>query len=75
MKICDDDKKMVIYLDDGDILDLKTLKGNPITMTIKCLNGCLTIDEVHSKRIKEINMEQEQLKALEIYNKKRKKGK
>ena len=64
----ENNKKKTVVLDDGDLLYIKTLKGNPLTLKIECNDGCIYVDEVLSKRIKEISMEQQQLEALNRYN-------
>ena len=77
MKIIEKKNKKTIFLDDNDSINIKTLKGNPITIKIECINGCLLIDEISSSKIKEMSLEQEQLEKLKQYNQKkaRKKGK
>ena len=68
MRIIEENKKKTVVLDDGDLLYVKTLKGNPLTLKIECNDGRIYVDEVLSKRIKEIRMEQQQLEALNRYN-------
>ena len=73
MKLYDDNKKKIALLENGDTLIVKTLKGNDIDITIQCIDGCLVVDEVYSKRIKEISMEQKEQQKLEKYNSNKKK--
>ncbi len=68
MKIIEEKNKKTIFLDDNDSINIKTLKGNPITIKIECINGCLLIDEISSSKIKEMSLEQEQLEKLKQYN-------
>ncbi len=71
MKIIEEKKAKTLILEENDIVNVKTLKGNPITIEIKCINGCLLIEDVPSKRIKEVSMEQTELEALKQYNQKK----
>ena len=77
MKIIEEKNVKTIFLDDKDSIDVRTLKKNPVTIKIECVNGCLLVDEVSSSKIKDISIEQEQLEKLKQYNQKkaRKKGK
>lgn len=77
MKIIEENNIKTIFLDDNDSINVKTLKRNPVTIKIECVNGCLLVDEVSSSKIKDISIEQEQLEKLKQYNQKkaRKKGK
>ncbi len=77
MKIIEEKNVKTIFLDDKDSINVRTLKKNPVTIKIECVNGCLLVDEVSSSKIKDISIEQEQLEKLKQYNQKkaRKKGK
>ena len=77
MKIIEEKNVKTIFLDDKDSINVRTLKKNPVTIKIECVNGCLLVDEVSSSKIKDISIEQEQLEKLNQYNQKkaRKKGK
>lgn len=68
MKIIEENKKKIIILDTNEEIEVKTLKRNPISIIIKEKEGALLIDEVSAKRIKEIALEEEQVKILKEYN-------
>ena len=68
MKIIEENKKKIIILDTNEEIEVKTLKRNPISIIIKEKDGALLIDEVSAKRIKEIALEEEQVKILKEYN-------
>ena len=68
MKIIEENKKKIIILDTNEEIEVKTLKRNPISIFIKEKDGALLIDEVSAKRIKEIALEEEQVKILKEYN-------
>ena len=70
MKIIEENKKKIIILDTNEEIEVKTLKRNPISIIIKEAAGALLIDEVSAKRIKEIALEEEQVKILKEYNSK-----
>lgn len=73
MKIVEENKKKIIILGTNEEIEVKTLKRNPISIFIKEKDGALLIDEVSAKRIKEIALEEEQVKILKEYNFKKKK--
>ena len=77
MKVVEENKRKIIILETNEEIEVKTLKRNPVTIKIECVNGCLLVDEVSSSKIKDISIEQEQLEKLKQYNQKkaRKKGK
>ena len=68
MKIVEENKKKIIILETNEEIEVKTLKRNPISIIIKEKDGALLIDEVSAKRIKEIALEEEQVKILKEYN-------
>ena len=68
MKIIEENKKKIIILDTNEEIEVKTLKRNPISIIIKEADGTLLVDEVSSKRIKEIALEEEQVKILKERN-------
>ena len=68
MKIVEENKKKIIILGTNEEIEVKTLKRNPISIFIKEKDGALLIDEVSVKRIKEIALEEEQVKILKEYN-------
>ena len=68
MKIVEENKKKIIILETNEEIEVKTLKRNPISIFIKEKDGALLIDEVSAKRIKEIALEEEQVKILKEYN-------
>ncbi|HIQ94292.1 TPA: hypothetical protein IAB29_04075 [Candidatus Ventrenecus stercoripullorum] len=73
MKIVEENKKKIIILETNEEIEVKTLKRNPISIFIKEKDGALLVDEVSVKRIKEIALEEEQVKILKEYNFKKKK--
>lgn len=73
MKIIEENKKKIIILETNEEIEVKTLKRNPISIFIKEKDGALLVDEVSVKRIKEIALEEEQVKILKEYNFKKKK--
>ena len=75
MKIIEEKNVKTIFLDDKDSINVRTLKKNPVTIKIECVNGCLLVDEVSSSKIKDISIEQEQLEKLKQYNQKKSKKK
>lgn len=68
MKIIEENKKKIIILDTNEEIEVKILKRNPISIFIKEKDGALLVDEVSAKRIKEIALEEEQVKILKEYN-------
>ena len=64
MKIVEENKRKIIILETNEEIEIKTLKRNPISIIIKEADGTLLVDEVSSKRIKEIALEEEQVKIL-----------
>lgn len=70
MKIIEENGQQVIYLQEGDNIFVKTMFKNPYTMNIKCLNHSLFINDIIDKRLKEIQIEQEELKKMREQNKK-----
>lgn len=59
MKKIEYEKKCRIILEDGEILEIQTLKRNPVCIQIQCDNGTLLVDEIPIKKIDEIKMEKE----------------
>jgi len=70
LKILNSENGKTAILNDGDILEVKTLKGNPLTIQIKCEDGVLFVDEITEHRIKELKIEQEQKEIMEDLQKK-----
>ena len=68
MKIVEENKRKIIILETNEEIEIKTLKRNPISIIIKETDGTLLVDEVSSKRIKEIALEEEQVKILKERN-------
>ena len=68
MKIIEENKKKIIILDTNEEIEVKILKRNLISIFIKEKDGALLVDEVSAKRIKEIALEEEQVKILKEYN-------
>ena len=72
MKIVEEKEKKIIVLDEGDVIEVKTLKGNPLLLRVECQEGCLLVDEINIKRIKEIGIEEVELAKLKQYNQRNK---
>lgn len=68
MKVVEENKRKIIILETNEEIEIKTLKRNPISIIIKEADGTLLVDEVSSKRIKEIALEEEQVKILKERN-------
>ena len=68
MKKVEENKRKIIILETNEEIEIKTLKRNPISIIIKEADGTLLVDEVSSKRIKEIALEEEQVKILKERN-------
>ena len=68
MKIVEENKKKIIILETNEEIEVKILKRNLISIFIKEKDGALLVDEVSAKRIKEIALEEEQVKILKEYN-------
>ena len=68
MRIVEENKRKIIILETNEEIEIKTLKRNPISIIIKEADGTLLVDEVSSKRIKEIALEEEQVKILKERN-------
>ena len=73
MKIVEENKRKIIVIETDEEIEVKTLKRNPISIIIKEAEGSLLVDEVSSKRIKEIALEKEQVNILKERNFKEKK--
>ena len=48
MKIIEEKNVKTIFLDDKDSINVRTLKKNPVTIKIECVNVCLLVDEFSS---------------------------
>lgn len=64
MKRIEYEKKCRIILEDGEVLEIQTLKRNPICIQIQCENGTLLVDEIPIKKIDEIKIEKEHTAIL-----------
>ena len=69
MKIIKEKEKDIIYLDEGEEILIKTLFKNNIGINIKCHNHSLFVDDVILKDLKNMSIEQKELKKLKEYNK------
>ena len=69
MKIINSKNKKILYLDENEEIVVKTLFKNNINVSIKCQNHSLYVDDVISKDIKNLKLEQKELEKLKEYNK------
>ena len=66
------EKENLLYLSENDYIMIKYQQKKNESILIECINDILNVDNVSEKRIKELNMEQEQLVILKNLNKKKK---
>lgn len=52
MKVVKENQKQIIVLQDNDAIYIKTLKGNPLILEVKCKDGTLILDEVTVRKSK-----------------------
>lgn len=69
MKIIEYKEKTTVVLEENDILEIETLKGNPAVLQIKLKNDVLIVDELNIKEIERIKTEKEQVKILKSQSK------
>lgn len=69
MKIIEYKEKTTIVLEENDILEVETLKGNPAVLQIKLKNNVMIVDELNIKEIERIKTEKEQVKILKSQSK------
>lgn len=69
MKIIKYKEKTTVVLEENDILEVETLKGNPAVLQIKLKNNVLIVDELNIKEIERIKTEKEQVKILKSQSK------
>ena len=69
MKIIEYKEKTTVVLEENDILEVETLKGNPAVLQIKLKNDVMIVDELNIKEIERIKMEKEQVKILKSQSK------
>ena len=69
MKIIEYKEKTTVVLEENDILEVETLKGNPAVLQIKLKNDVLIVDELNIKEIERIKTEKEQVKILKAQSK------
>ncbi len=69
MKIIEYKEKTTVVLEENDILEVETLKGNPAVLQIKLKNDVLIVDELNIKEIERIKTEKEQVKILKSQSK------
>ena len=67
MKIIEEDKKKIIYLDNEEELEIKTLFNSKIILHISCKNHTLYVEDIVEKRIQQLRLEQEQISNLDDY--------
>ncbi len=61
-----------IILDDGDVLDISTLRHNKEHLIVKCINSSIHIDELAANQIKKKVLEEKEIKKMQNLLKKRK---
>ncbi len=69
MKIIEYKEKTTVVLEENDILEVETLKGNPAVLQIKLKNDVMIVDELNIKEIERIKTEKEQVKILKSQSK------
>ena len=69
MKIIEYKEKTTVVLEENDILEVETLKGNPAELQIKLKNNVMIVDELNIKEIERIKTEKEQVKILKSQSK------
>lgn len=69
MKIIEYKEKTTVVLEENDILEVETLKGNPAVLQIKLKNGVIVVDELNIKEIERIKTEKEQVEILKSQSK------
>ena len=69
MKIIEYKEKTTVVLEENDILEVETLKGNPAVLQIKLKNNVLIVDELNIKEIERIKTEKEQVEILKSQSK------
>ncbi len=69
MKIVEYKEKTTVVLEENDILEVETLKGNPAVLQIKLKNGVIVVDELNIKEIERIKTEKEQVEILKSQSK------
>ncbi len=69
MKIIEYKEKTTVVLEENDILEVETLKGNPAVLQIKLKNDVMIVDELNIKEIERIKTEKEQVKILKLQSK------
>ena len=69
MKIIEYKEKTTVVLEENDILEVETLKGNPAVLQIKLKNNVMIVDELNIKEIERIKNEKEQVKILKSQSK------
>ena len=70
LKVINEKEKNIIYLDEGEQLIVKTLFKNKVGIEIKCKNRSLYVEDIISKDIKNLKIEQKELEKLREYNRK-----
>lgn len=68
MEIIENNNSKILFLKDNDIIYIKTMKGNPLTLKIECRDGIILIDEIFIKKIKMLKEEEKELEKLKKYN-------
>lgn len=69
MKIVKETDKTILFLEDQEVLEVQTLKGNPLNLRITCQNGSLIVNEFPIKKLKEWKLEKESIQKLKTENK------
>ena len=64
-QIKETEKLTTIIVEDGDVLEIMSLKKSTEKVVIKCLNSVLHIDEILIEDIKKMQMEKEEMKKMD----------
>lgn len=68
------EKHHICILEDKDIVEVMTIRGNTQKLQMKCINNTLHIEEIPYKTIKNMNMELKEIKKIKDYFKFNKKN-
>lgn len=66
-QIKETDKKTTLVLEEGDILEILTLKGNKDKLIVKCIHTALHVDEIPVKDLEQIGEEKKAIRAMKEY--------
>ncbi len=66
-QIKETDKKTTIVLEDGDVLEIVSLKGNNEKILIQCIHTSLHVDEIPLYEIEQLQEEKKAIEAMKNY--------